>query len=71
MIQVKLAKACRRRVKGAPMNVTERAAFHMMERGEAVIDQPFMAAFAKEKGLPLPKIAQPKKKGRSKKDEKK
>lgn len=64
MMQIKLGKACRRRIKGAPMIVTERAAFHMMERGEAVIDRAFMAEFAKEKGLPLPEIAKPKKKGK-------
>jgi hypothetical protein len=52
MMQVRLAKACRRRVAGAPMTVTERAAYLMMKRGEVSPDAAFMAAFEKAHGLP-------------------
>lgn len=52
MMQVRLAKACRRRVAGAPMTVTERAAYRMMVSGEIKPDVAFMAAFEKAHGLP-------------------
>lgn len=51
LMQIRLAKACRRRVKGAPMTVTERAAYMMMRRGEAVADLDFMAAFEVAMGI--------------------
>jgi len=51
MMQVKLAKACRRREIGAPMTVTERAAYRMMITGEVRPDEAFMAAFAKTRGI--------------------
>jgi hypothetical protein len=63
MMQIKLAKACRRREAGAPMMVTERAAYRMMITGEVRPDPAFMAAFEKRHGLPAttpePKPAAP------------
>lgn len=70
MIDVRLAKACRRRNAGAPMTVTERAAYRMMITGEVQPDAVFMAAFEKAHGLPAsqPKPAAPRKSwGRPKK----
>lgn len=55
MKQIKLAKDCRRRMKGALMNVSERAAFKMMELGEAVMDDEFMKTFAKDHGITFTK----------------
>lgn len=79
LMKIKLAKACRRREKGAVMMVPERAAYHMMDSGEAVVDREFMAVFAKSKNLPMNKLGRPdggidiegkKKRGRPRKDEK-
>jgi hypothetical protein len=58
LMQIRLAKACRRRKKGAPMTVTQRAAYMMMQRGEAVVDQRFMVDFERAHGI-RPKTAPP------------
>jgi hypothetical protein len=51
MMQIKLAKACRRREAGAPMTVTERAAYRMMITGDVRPDPAFMAAFEAQHGI--------------------
>ena len=65
MITIKLAKACRRREKGAPMMVSERAAYQMMLDGLAVKDKAIIEKFEgkPEKAKPV----KPKKKGKPKK----
>ena len=50
MVKVKLAKACHRREKGAPMMVSERAAYKLMARGDAVVDKKFMNEYEKKRG---------------------
>lgn len=61
MVTIKLAKACRRREKGAPMMVSERAAYKMMIQGLAVTDRAIIEKF---EGKPEKAT---KKKGKSKK----
>lgn len=48
---IKLAKACMRREKGAPVMVSEPTAYRMMKKGQAAIDKKFMAAYEKRKGI--------------------
>ena len=52
MRQIKLAKDCRRRAKGAVMAVSERAAYNMMRDGLAVRNYAFMREFEDKTGLP-------------------
>jgi hypothetical protein len=62
MITIKLAKACRRREKGAPMMVSERAAYKMMKDGLAVKDKAIIEKFEGK-----PEKAKTEKKGKPKK----
>ena len=57
MVTVTLAKACKRRIKGAPMCIPDRAAYRMMVDGLAVRDPDFMAGFEKRIGLTQKKKA--------------
>jgi len=69
MKAIKLAKACRRRVKGAPMVIADRAAYKMMVDGLAVKDRGFMQSF--EEDHHLPKTQKARKKRATKKGKKK
>jgi len=51
MVNIKLLKACRRREKGAPMIVSERAAYKMMKDGFAVKNNKFIREFEKAAGI--------------------
>jgi len=51
MVTIKLAKACRRREKGAPMLVSERAAYKMMADGLAVKNKKFISDFEMAAGI--------------------
>ena len=48
---IKLAKACMRREKGAPVTVSEPTAYKLMKKGQAVADKKFIAAYENRKGI--------------------
>lgn len=68
MIEVKLARACRRRERGAPMVVTDRAAYEMMKSGDAQMDRKFMADFEIAHGIRPEKKKPERGPGRPRKD---
>jgi hypothetical protein len=51
MIMIQLAKACRRREKGAKVSVSERAAYRMMADGFAVKDLQFIKEWEARTGI--------------------
>ena len=66
MMVVKLAKACRRREKGAPMLVTERLAYQMMKDGEVNPDDDFMLDFEQNYKIRAERIPKAPRRGRPK-----